>query len=71
MKLCIVVNNVIWGIEIKVINKITEKVSAISANKFKKEVKIKIIIDKIQEKLIIHSIESDVYKLIYVQVINI
>jgi len=68
--LCTVDSSVICGKEIKVINNIIEKVSAISDSKFKKETSIRVIIDKIQKKLIAHSMESDKYKFIYVQVIN-
>jgi hypothetical protein len=66
---CIVINNVICGNEIRVINNIIEKVSAISDSKFRKDIKIKIIIEKTQKKLTVHSIESDRYRFIYVQVI--
>ena len=62
--LCITTNNVICGKQTRVINNTTENVSAISDNKFKKDVKIKVIIDNIQEKLISHSIESNKYKFI-------
>lgn len=53
------VSNVICGSVISVINRIIEKDSAISVNKLRNDVRIRVIINNIQDKFITQSIESE------------